>query len=48
MGAYVLTVNAVIPDDKKLLLEGILADKTGASSVTSFNCIHLKCHNEAV
>jgi len=48
MGAYILSMNGNVPDDKKLLLEGLLADKTGASSVTSFNCIHLKCHNEAV
>ncbi|EGR34687.1 hypothetical protein IMG5_004030 [Ichthyophthirius multifiliis] len=49
LGAYIYSTSYNIFDIQKLVYEGnSYVDKSSVTSVTSFNLIHLKCHQEAV
>ncbi|KAL4455053.1 hypothetical protein ABPG74_006435 [Tetrahymena malaccensis] len=49
MGAYIFSTQTNIADEKKLLYDPFsYSEKPSVTSATSFNCIHLKCHQDAV
>jgi E3 ubiquitin-protein ligase UBR4 len=47
LGVYIYSKPCRIPDQTRLLTDGIIKETNGITSVTHFNAIHLKCHTSA-